>query len=171
MWGTSDFSKYTDVDVRPYSVSSIESKYQLTRYYCLQWTLNQTQLRQREIVTTYPQEQERILISSITKNLEKSCSSRLTFKVCSPFWVIPVGPLSTAGWTGSLIGCVRRWLSRLGTRSHPEAEFQLMFVELGEEVYRGSFIPTFKEKGRVRVVEVFSSKVREWPSWVGVPNG
>ena len=72
---------------------------------------------------------------------------------------------------GSLIGCVRRWLSRLGTRSHPEAEFQFMFVELGEEVYRGSFIPTFKEKGRVRVVEVFSSKVREWPSWVGVPNG
>ena len=50
-----------------------------------------------------------------------------------------------------------------GRRDTPEAEFQPMFVELGKEVYRGSFIPTFKEKGRVRIVEVFSDKVQEWP--------
>ena len=79
------FSKYTDVDVRPYSVSSIESQHQLTRYYCLQWTLNQTQLRQREIVTTYPQEQERISISSITKNLEKIVFKSFNIQSLQPF--------------------------------------------------------------------------------------
>ena len=51
-----------------------------------------------------------------------------------------------------------------GLNRTPEAEFQLMFVELDEEGYHGSFISTFKEKGRVRMVEVFSGKVREWPS-------
>ena len=56
---------------------------------------------------------------------------------------------------GSLIGC--------GCRDTLEADFQLMFVELGEEVYHGNFIQTFMEKGRIIMVEVFSGKVQERP--------
>ena len=118
-----------------------------------------SQLRQLEIVSTYPEEQERILISSITSaNLEKIIFKpfniqSLQFFLGDPCWI---------HFDNILYGLVDR-LRRSGLKHTLEVEFQLTSAEFGEEVYHGDFLPMFKEKGRVRMVNIFSGKVREWP--------
>ena len=109
----SDFSKYTDVDARPYSVPSTESKHRLTRYYCL-----------------------RILISSVTKIFEKIVSKPFSVQFLQPFF-----ERSLLDPFREQVGLVDR-LRALGLSRTLEAKVYLMFAKLGEEMYHGSFVPT-----------------------------
>lgn len=43
-----------------------------------------------------------------------------------------------------------------------EVVLRAEFVDLDEEVDHGRFLPKFKGKGRVRIVEISSGKFREW---------
>ena len=70
----------------------------------------------------------------------------------------------------------RRWISfddmicglvdrlRMSGNKHTlEVEFRAQFVNLDEEEDHDKFLPKFKKKGRVRIVEIASGKIREWP--------
>jgi hypothetical protein len=49
-----------------------------------------------------------------------------------------------------------------GCKHTLEVEFRAQFADLDEEVDYDGFLPKFKEKGRVRIVETSSGKRREW---------
>ena len=61
-----------------------------------------------------------------------------------------------------ICGLVDR-LCLLGYKHTLEVEFRAQLVNLDEEVDHDKFLPKFKEKGRVRVVEISSRRFREWP--------
>jgi hypothetical protein len=123
-----------------------------------------SQLRQLEIVTTYPQEQERILISSIAStNLERIILKPFNIQSLQSFLDDPCW----IPFDNMLYGFVDR-LRSSGLKYTLEVEFQLTFVEFSGEVYHGDFLPMFKEKGLVRMANIFSGKVREWPSSGGL---
>lgn len=50
-----------------------------------------------------------------------------------------------------------------GYRHTLELEFRVESVNLDEEECHKRFLPKFKEKGLVRVVEITSGRFREWP--------
>ena len=54
-------------------------------------------------------------------------------------------------------------LERSGYTHTLEVKFRAQFVDLEEEVDHEEFLPKFKKKGRVSIVEVSSGKFREWP--------
>jgi len=68
-------------------------------------------------------------------------------------------------WGGSdkmICGLVGR-LRMSGYKDTLEVEFRAEFVDLGEKVNHEEFLPKFKERGRVRIVETSSGEFREWP--------
>ena len=82
---------------------------------------------------TYPQEQERTLISSITKNLERVVFKLFNIQSLQPF-------LGDPCWTpfdSRLYELVDR-LRASGLNRTPEAEFQFMFVELTRRCTTGA---------------------------------
>jgi len=116
------------------------------------------ELRQPEITTTPPGELERTLISSITPiNLQK-----LVFLLPSQ---TPGATFHTLHWAlfdDTICGLVDR-LFVAGYKHTLAVEFRTKCAkELEGKVTHGKFLPKFKEKGQVRVVEVSSGKDRVW---------
>ncbi|KAF9645588.1 hypothetical protein BDM02DRAFT_3119996 [Thelephora ganbajun] len=116
------------------------------------------ELRQLDIATTYPQQQEWTLISSITStNLQKLVFSRLVSQhgqniLENPCWI---------SLDDVVCGLVDR-LQASGYKHTLELEFRTNFVGLGDGVHREDFLPKFQEKGLIRIVEVPSRRVWEW---------
>lgn len=61
-----------------------------------------------------------------------------------------------------ICGLVDR-LKRSGYKHTLEVEFRANVVHMSNEARHKKFLPKFKEQGRVRIVEISSGKVREWP--------
>jgi hypothetical protein len=99
-------------------------------------------------------------ISSITStNLRK-----LTFSSLVPL-LMWESLLDNPSWTpfdDMVCGLVDR-LRASGYANTLEVEFRAVFVEPGEGMHHEKFLPKFKEKERVRVVEVSSGRFLEWP--------
>ena len=120
------------------------------------------ELRRLEMNTTCSREQEQILISSITSeftNLRKLIFAPLAVHLRWEF------PLRDPCWK-ALDEVICGIADRLWAPGHKyilEVEFQADIVDLGGEAHHETFLPMFKEKGRVRVVEVSSGRCREWP--------
>ena len=103
-----------------------------------------------------PREPDRMLIASITSmNFEK-----LVFAIhpliresdlIDPCWV---------PFDDMICGLVER-LQTLGYKRKLEVEFRAPIVAV-PEIYHKWFLPKFKKKGRVRIVEGSSGKVWEW---------
>ncbi|KAF9645177.1 hypothetical protein BDM02DRAFT_3120599 [Thelephora ganbajun] len=106
-----------------------------------------SELRQLEIDTAFPQEQEQILISSIAStNFRKLVFSRLQPNFLkNPCWM---------PFDDMICELVDR-LQVSGYEHTLELELQADSVELGGE----DFLPKFKEKGLVRIIEVSSGRV------------
>ena len=107
----------------------------------------------------YPREQQRTFISSITStNLRK-----LVLTLSST--TIRREVLYDSSWEpfdGMICGLVDR-LQALGYKHTLEVEFRANCVELGGEMRQENFLPKFREKGRVRVVEDLTGRFWEWP--------
>lgn len=101
-----------------------------------------------------PREQERALISSITsKNFQKLIFivHRLTrdTELGFPCWI---------PFDDTMCGLVDR-LQKSRCKHTLEVEFRADTVDLGEELHHDKFLPKFKEKGRIKIVEVSSGKL------------
>ena len=73
--------------------------------------------------------------------------------------------LSNRNWISfddMICGLVDR-LRMSGYKHTLEVVFRAQLVDLDEEVDHDKFLPRFKEKGRVKIVEISSGKFREWP--------
>ncbi|KAF9648089.1 hypothetical protein BDM02DRAFT_3269711 [Thelephora ganbajun] len=118
------------------------------------------ELCQLEIITMHPQEQERILISSITStSLRKIIFAPVTKRIT---WGLLWDHPCWMPFDDMICGFVDR-LQASGYKHTLELEFRVNSVELGEEVHRKDFLPKFREKGLVRIVEVLSERVWELP--------
>ena len=117
------------------------------------------ELRQLDITLLQPQERERALISSITStNLRKltftSWISHIEwdFLLHNPYWT----PFDDV-----ICELVDR-LQKSGYKHTLEVVFRAEFFNLNEEVDHDKFLPKFKRRGRVRIVEISSGGFREW---------
>ena len=107
-----------------------------------------------------PRKEEEVLISSITStNLRKLV---ITWWISHIEWDFLLFNLRWISFDDVICGLVDR-LEKSGYRHTLELGFRAEFVDLDEEVDHQEFMPKFKEKGRVRIVEVSSRKFREWP--------
>ncbi|KAF9647254.1 hypothetical protein BDM02DRAFT_3117393 [Thelephora ganbajun] len=113
------------------------------------------ELRQLEIGSGLPHEEERAFISSITStNLRKLVFSRPQPNFMEdPCWT---------PFDDTICGLVDR-LQASGYKYTLELELQADSVELGEEAHHKDFLPKFKEKGLVRIIDFASGRVWEWP--------
>lgn len=113
------------------------------------------ELRQLAFAMAQPREEERSLISSITsKNFQKLIFivHRLTRDSClDPGW-IPFDDMICA-----LVGR----LQKSGNKNTLEVELQADTAEADEEGRHEKFLPKFREKGRVRIVDVSSGRLWE----------
>ena len=118
------------------------------------------ELRQLEFATTYPKEEDRMFISSITStNLQK-----IVFGThhSGPHWDTLLDDPCWVPFDDVICGLVDR-LRMSGFTRTLEIELLVTFVEFGEEEFYKKFLPKFKEKGRVRIILALSRGVREWP--------
>lgn len=119
-----------------------------------------SELHQLEITMTHPGNRERILISSINSTNFRTLifTSPITCLKWDSLWDNPCWP----PFDDMVCGLVDR-LRMSGCRHTLELEFRAEFVELDGKVYHKEFLPRFKEKGRVRIVEISSGRFWEWP--------
>ena len=106
-----------------------------------------------------PRKQELVLISSINStNLRKLVFALPDiYRTRNSLW-------DSRGWISfdnMICGLVDR-LRMSGYRHTLELELQIAYLKLGKQRHE-RFLPKFKEKGLVRIVEVLSGRVREWP--------
>lgn len=116
------------------------------------------ELRRLTVAVVRPQEGEQTLISSIT-----STNFQRLILVAHPS--ISNSDLDNAYWRpfdNTLCGLVDR-LQSSGYKHTLEVELRADIVNIRGEVTHEKFLPKFKKKGRVRIVEISSGTVQEWP--------
>ncbi|KAF9648099.1 hypothetical protein BDM02DRAFT_2349858 [Thelephora ganbajun] len=113
------------------------------------------ELRQLWTSRAFPQEGERILISSIT-------STNLRKLVFPQFWPDFLKNTCWVPFDDMICRLVDR-LQASGYKHILELEFRACFEVLGEEVHVEDFLPKFQEKGLVRIVDFLSGRFLEWP--------
>ena len=115
-------------------------------------------LRQVEFTAIYTEEEERILISSITStDFQKAIFTPL---VTFSLEVLLVGPL----WSlpGDIICGLADKLRMLGSRNILGVELRAKFAGFGTKEQQNRFLPKFKEKGRVRIACVLYPMSKVW---------
>ena len=121
-------------------------------------------LRQVEFTTVYPEEEERILISSIAStDFQKVVFTPL---VTFDWEVLSVGSL-WALFDDAICGLADK-LRTLGSQNALEVELCTVFAGFGTKEQQNRFLPKFREKGRVKVSCVLDPMSKVWPVGSGV---